>query len=117
MGCTLIRRDAVKMMIDNFPDLVMPTADYELRGLMTPCPPSLLRFFDPINRGTRGNVSEDISFCMRFRESGGRVWGAGHYSLTHEGPAPFTGSYMQFCHDQAVASDPTHPDVLQKAAE
>jgi hypothetical protein len=97
MGCFLIRRDAVQAMIDHFPDLVQPTDDYELRGLLTPCPPMLLRFFDGIDRGSKGRVSEDISFCMRYRETGGKVWGAGHYEITHEGPAPFIGSYNRWC--------------------
>ena len=87
MGCFLIRRDGVTAMIEKFPELVF---DYmTLTDLANMGATRTFGFFDPI-RLPNGKVSEDISFCRRFRETGGKVWASIAYPLTHVGPWAFT---------------------------
>lgn len=87
MGCFLIRRDAITTMIEKFPELVF---DYmTLTDLAKMGAKRTFGFFDPI-RGPNGKVSEDISFCRRYRETGGKVWASVAHSVTHVGPWGFT---------------------------
>lgn len=117
MGCFLIRRDAVDTMIKRLPELVMrDISKHALRdllgkGMIT----KLLRFFDPIDAGDEGFVSEDLSFCRRWRSIGGQVWGAGHHVVVHEGPYPFVGCYNAWASAQQAKIDAEKP-VLEDAA-
>lgn len=100
-GCLLIRRDAIQTMVDRIPDKVGDAGDHALRGLFgTGMVKRVLRFFDPIEGGPAGRVSEDISFCRRWRDCGGDVWGATHHSLTHVGPYAFQGGYAEWSKTQ-----------------
>jgi hypothetical protein len=91
-GCLLIRRDAVEMLIAKFPELIFPYMT--LNDLREGGATRTLGFFNTM-RVAEGKVSEDISFCRRFREAGGKVWGSTAYSFTHEGPHPFVGCLAQ----------------------
>jgi hypothetical protein len=91
-GCLLIRRDAVTMMLEKFPELVRPymtIPDLRFAGAGR-----TFGFFDCI-RVPEGKVSEDISFCRRFREAGGKVWASTAYEFTHEGPHAFTACFAR----------------------
>lgn len=88
-GVFLIRRDAVDRMVEVYPDLVVPAQNHALRGLLGDAK-RFLRLFDPMEGADGvGRVSEDISFCRRWRGAGGRVWGAGGYALSHIGPKDY----------------------------
>lgn len=90
-GCLLIRRDAIAKMIDAYPDLIgsyMSLADMRDAGAVR-----TLRFFDKMQT-ERGPVSEDISFCRRWRSIGGKVWGAVGHEITHVGQHPFTAGFL-----------------------
>lgn len=92
MGCFLIRRDAVTAMIEKFPELVfdyMTLTDLQQMGAKR-----TFGFFDPI-RGPTGKVSEDISFCRRYRETGGKVWASIAHPVSHVGPWAFTACLAQ----------------------
>ena len=92
MGCFLIRREAVTAMIEKFPELVF---DYmTLTDLANMGAKRTFGFFDPIRLPT-GKVSEDISFCRRFRETGGKVWASIAYPLTHVGSWGFTACFAE----------------------
>lgn len=98
-GVMLLRRDAIDAMVKAYPDLVTPTANHNLRGLVQGCE-NFLRFFDPIEaENGQGRVSEDISFCRRWRATGGKVWGASHH-VTHFGPYAYGGSYADWSAQQ-----------------
>lgn len=91
-GCLLVRRDAVAMMIEKFPELIRPymtIPDLRYAGAKR-----TFGFFDCL-RVPEGKVSEDISFCRRFREAGGKVWASTAYTLTHEGSHAFTGCFAE----------------------
>lgn len=90
-GCLLIRRDAITKMIEAMPELVgnyMALADMKAMGAQR-----TLRFFDKIHTD-EGPVSEDISFCMRWRSVGGKVWGAVGHEISHVGMHAFTAGFL-----------------------
>jgi hypothetical protein len=91
-GCLLIRRDAVTAMIEKFPELVRPymtIPDMRYAGAKR-----TFGLFDCL-RAPEGKVSEDISFCRRFRGTGGKVWASTAYTFTHEGPHAFVGCFAK----------------------
>ena len=92
-GCFLIRRDAIDKMVEVFPELIrdhMLLKDFELAGATR-----TLGFFDPM-MDPKGKVAEDISFCRRWRQAGGKVWANTAHVITHVGAHEFKGSYAQF---------------------
>jgi len=91
-GLMLIRRDAVRMLIDAFPDLIYPHVT--LTNLRAAGLTRTLGFFDQM-RVKEGKVAEDISFCRRFREAGGRVWGAIAHEIGHIGEHNFSGCFAR----------------------
>lgn len=93
MGCFLIRRDAVAAMVQKFPEKIYPYIT--VPNMRWGGTERTLAFFDCI-RQENGKVSEDISFCRRYREVGGKVWAAVGHPLTHEGPYGFSGCFAQY---------------------
>jgi hypothetical protein len=93
MGCFLIRRDAIAPMIEKFPEKVYPYIT--VPSMRWDGPVRTLAFFDCI-RQENGKVSEDISFCRRYRQAGGRVWATTAYSTHHEGPFLFSGCFARY---------------------
>jgi hypothetical protein len=101
MGCFLIRRDAIAAMIDYFPSKIYPhiaIPDFRTTQNRT------LGFFDQI-RIAEGKVSEDIAFCKRYREAGGKVWATIAYPTHHEGPHVFSGCFAQHQESLRMAKD------------
>lgn len=91
-GCLLIRRDAVTAMVEKFPELIRPYMT--LPDLRYTGANRTFGFFDCL-RVPEGKVSEDISFCRRYRETGGKVWASTKYTFTHEGPHAFVGCFAK----------------------
>ncbi|MDR3495291.1 MAG: hypothetical protein P4L82_11885 [Ancalomicrobiaceae bacterium] len=81
-GFLRIRRSAVDRMMAHFPDLVVIERD----GRRLPW------LFDFERRGNE-YYSEDIVFCQRFRESGGRIWADPELPFHHTGQKTFSGCY------------------------
>lgn len=91
-GVLLIRRDAITRMIEHFPDLI---GDYMvLEDMKAAGGYRTLQFFDQI-RTDKGKVSEDISFCRRWRQTGGDVWAATSHAIQHVGPWIFSGCFAK----------------------
>jgi hypothetical protein len=96
MGCTLIHRCVVDKMIEVFPEMI------DKRIAMHPAAQMLkdagcdrlLRFFDKIDLADRGQVSEDLSFCMRWNKCGGQTWAAIGHRISHVGPFDYAGRYL-----------------------
>jgi hypothetical protein len=110
MGVCLIRRDVVTTMLEKMPELSDDKiAMLSIRDLMDPAATRIIRAFDPI-QGPSGRVSEDLSFCQRWRECGGTVWGAIGHSVSHVGMYDFCGRYADVA-DKA----PIVPPALQAA--
>lgn len=96
MGCTLIRRDAVRIMLEKMPDLsdgrlqLHPARDTMLSAGAT----RLIRAFEKVDLPDRGVVSEDLSFCLRWNQCGGTVWACVGHHISHVGPFDFRGRYL-----------------------
>lgn len=96
MGVTLIRRDMVSKMIAEMPELIdtriamHPAFDV----LRTAGCSRLFRGFEKLDIPDRGIISEDLSFCMRHRQLGGKVWAAIGHRISHVGPHDFSGRYL-----------------------
>ena len=55
---------------------------------------NLFALFDCIIDPETGTyLSEDYSFCLRWRKIGGEIWIDGTSQLTHSGPYQFVGSH------------------------
>jgi hypothetical protein len=105
-GCTLIRRDLVTKMIEKFPELIdtrlqLHPAGETLRQTGTN---RLLRFFEKLDLPERGLVSEDLSFCLRWKECGGQVWANIGHRMSHVGPYDYAGRYLDVV--EAIANAP-----------
>jgi FkbM family methyltransferase len=102
-GCFLIRRDAIKTMLEKMPELsdtrphTTDSALFRETGITR-----LIRAFDKINDPKRGTVSEDISFGRRWRECGGQVWAATHHQMVHVGPHEYTDTYIKWQAEEQV---------------
>lgn len=95
-GCLLIRRDAVTTMLEKMPHLSddRPKVVWGFakdRGLTR-----MIRAFDRMYQEDGGIVSEDIAFGRRWRECGGKVWGAAHHKIIHVGPYHYADSYARW---------------------
>lgn len=95
-GCTLIRRDVVTTMLEKMPHIVdtrlaMHPAGDTIRNAGSN---RIIRAFEKLDLPDRGIVSEDLSFCIRYRQCGGRVWGAIGYRMSHVGPFDYQGRYL-----------------------
>ena len=89
-GCLLIRRDAIEQMIKVYPELIRQHVlieDFRASGATR-----TLGFFDQIMT-PEGKVSEDISFCRRWRQTGGKVWANTAHELIHVGAHEYRGCY------------------------
>jgi len=93
-GITLVSRECVQAMIDGGhveidTDLTAHTAGQMLKsqGITR-----MIRAFDKIKLPGR-RLSEDFSFCERYKRSGGDVWAAINHRVTHIGDYGFVGRY------------------------
>lgn len=97
MGCTLIRRDVIATMLQKFPELVDERIAMQpyAKILQSAGANRLIRVFDKMNIPERGWVSEDLSFCIRWRQCGGQVWAAVGYRISHVGPYDYGACYLE----------------------
>lgn len=99
MGCTLIRRDAIDQLLasgltfqtENLGRLGIANSIKSIGGL-----PRLLQAFNPVTAPDGVQMSEDISFCHRWRQIGGRVWAAQGWEIGHFGPHVWRGQFDQY---------------------
>lgn len=128
MGCTLIQRGVVTKMLEQMPEMVDTRMSLHPAGETIKQAGSnrIIRAFEKMDLPDRGIVSEDLSFCLRWRQCGGRVWAAIGYRISHVGPYDFAGRYLDGVEDaerQAAINaaapkpmvEPSEP--LQQAAE
>jgi hypothetical protein len=89
-GALIVRRDAFERMMARYPEL-------EGRGFGSDTFPGLdpnWGFFNPIDTDQGLPLSEDISFCRRWRQAGGEIWADVASIVTHVGLHAFAGSYL-----------------------
>ncbi len=105
MGCTLIAREVITKMIDKFPELIdtrlqLHPAGETMRQMGTN---RLLRFYEKMDLPERGLISEDLSFCIRWQQCGGKTWAAIGHKMSHVGPFDYSGRYLDVIEAQANA--------------
>lgn len=110
-GCTLIGRECIAKMIEAYPELIdtrlqLHPAGETLRQTGTN---RLLRLFEKLDLPDRGVVSEDLSFCIRWRKCGGKVWAAIGHRISHVGPYDFAARYLDTIEQQAAAATQMEP--------
>jgi len=107
MGVTLIRRDVVTIMLQKFPELVDTKIALQpyAKILQSAGANRLLRLFDKMTIPERGVVSEDLSFCIRWRQCGGQVWAAVGYRISHVGPYDYGACYLEHVQQQAAMEE------------
>ncbi len=121
-GVLLIHRDAITKMIEKFPDILVgnpqdiaghPAAesmnDYGVKRMIRP--------FDRLISPNGLPYAEDMSFCKRWRDCGGKVWANVDHVIGHWGRQCFPLSYkevldgkMQF---QSIATDGTFLEAAE----
>lgn len=96
MGCTLIRRDVVTTMLEKMPHLVDTRLALHPAGdtIKQAGSNRIIRAFEKLDIPERGLVSEDLSFCIRHRQCGGKVWAGINYRISHVGPFDYSGRYL-----------------------
>ena len=107
MGCTLIRRDVIATMIAKFPELVDTKIALQpyAKILQSAGANRLVRVFDKMTIPDRGCVSEDLSFCIRWRQCGGQVWAAVGYRISHVGPYDYGACYLEHVNQQNALAE------------
>ena len=97
MGCTLIRRDVVSVMLAKMPELVDNRLKmHPAQGILASAGCNrIIRAFEKLDIADRGLVSEDLSFCIRWHRCGGEVWAAINYNISHVGMYDYQGNYLQ----------------------
>jgi len=98
-GFMMIKRDVINIMQKEYPELKY-TSDYDRKLLTSPSPSeddplrnNLYSLFDTMHDQENGNayLSEDYSFCKRWRDVGGKIWVDPDINLNHIGKHTFAG--------------------------
>jgi hypothetical protein len=89
-GFMMIRRQALLAMMAAYPDLRF-TAAHD-RATPDPSPYQFALFDCMIEPETRHYLSEDYTFCRRWRDIGGRIWLDTRSPLIHTGQHDFAGN-------------------------
>jgi len=101
-GFQLIRRRAIEWMIEAYPETHFTRVHgMPMSGARRDLAPSanLYALFDSIiDRETGTYLSEDYSFCLRWRKMGGEIWLDTASKLTHTGPYEFVGDHAPRFH-------------------
>lgn len=85
-GLMLIKREVFEQMRDAYPDLYVATGE---RAKSNDGLTRILQCFEPLPDENGLKMSEDISFCQRWRELGGELWVTFDESIGHTGPYTF----------------------------
>jgi hypothetical protein len=85
-GLMLIRREVFEALRDAYPELYRPTGDsyYAAQGLS-----HVLQCFEALSDAHGIAMSEDVSFCRRWRAIGGEIWALFDERIGHVGPFTF----------------------------
>lgn len=113
MGCFLIRRDAIDIMLQKFPELSDTRMQFHAAKDMLPN--RIIRAFDgfdnPDDR-TAGRLSEDLAFCCRWRQCGGDVWAAMGHTIEHVGSYSYNGNYLKSIEEKIASGEIKPPPAM-----
>jgi hypothetical protein len=103
-GVMLIRKDCVDQIIEAGQVEIDDDPQGVIGGLIRPHGGTrALHLFDRIKDGNR-RLSEDLSFCYRYRASGGKVYAVLGHTICHLGLMQYTGRYSTENEDLRSAS-------------
>jgi hypothetical protein len=113
-GFQMIRRNALEKMIAAYPEAhfnrvhSMPmTGSRGEAGQSSNLSSNLFALFDCIiDPDTGAYLSEDYSFCLRWRRIGGEIWIDAASKLTHSGPYEFVGDHASRFHEATASKKP-----------
>lgn len=108
MGCFLIRRDVVTTMLEKMPELSDTRMEHHVAKDMLP--KRIIRAFDGFDNPddtAHGRMSEDLSFCCRWRQCGGEIWAAIGHEIEHVGQYSYKANYMQHIAEKQAAGELT----------
>jgi len=92
-GFMIIRRDVIEKMIEKYPELEY-ISDFNNSDYKSKCHALFDCIIDP---ETKRYLSEDYTFCKRWRDMGGKIHLDVTINLTHIGTKTYDGSiYMKF---------------------
>jgi hypothetical protein len=85
-GLMLIKREALEKLRDAYPELYRPAAGsyYAFESLT-----HVLQCFESLPDESGISMSEDVSFCRRWRAVGGEIWVMFDHTVGHTGPYTF----------------------------
>lgn len=94
-GIVLMRRDCGDLMKKTYPELKVTDMEGDALG------PALAKmgvhhiwnFFDLMKEPSGKKISEDYSFCKRYKEAGGEVWACINHTIKHTGPRTWVGNF------------------------
>lgn len=101
-GILLVQRRAFEQLMREFPEL-------KGRGFGPDAYPWLRSnwgFFNPLEAEDGLPLSEDLSFCRRWRQTGGRIWADVQGMVLHAGLHKFRGSYVNSWQAHRRTDDP-----------
>jgi hypothetical protein len=111
-GFMLIRRAALRRMMDAYPELAFEAAHD--RATQAPSEHRYALFDCMIEPGTRHYLSEDYAFCRRWRDLGGRLWLDTRSPLVHTGAHDFTGNpAIRFAQNRLGLVEPPEPALAR----
>ena len=91
-GLVVLHRSVFERMMEHYPEI-------EGRGFDLSFHPTLTTnwgFFNPMDRGDGLFLSEDLSFCRRWREIGGEIWADVARDISHVGRNDYKGNYLDY---------------------
>lgn len=90
-GIMLIQRSAIEAIRDTHPELYLPNGHASYADAGAPGP--ILQAFAPIREDNGVVISEDISFCMRWTATGGKIWALTDEVIHHAGRQVVKGKF------------------------
>jgi hypothetical protein len=92
-GFLLIRRETFEKMMEAYPEL---KCNNDISSYSKNLDPFFYTFFDTmLDKATHRYLSEDYTFCRRWRDIGGKIWLDPKTNLNHIGTYTFTGNVNQ----------------------
>lgn len=93
-GILAIDRAAFQHLMERYPDLA--SRGFNPGAFPGPRFAQNWGFFNPITPPTGPDLSEDFSFCQRWRDAGGVVWADVASRISHVGVQVYTGSFLEY---------------------
>lgn len=105
-GVMLVARKVVDAILAKNPDLVDTSEGHPIsRVIREMGGKRIIRAFDKLPAAGGGQLSEDFSFCQRWRDCGGEVWANVSHPIGHIGPFNYAlcyGDFLRFKEDERI---------------